>query len=65
MIFATFSVKPNLPQNRLQLGFTVSINSKIFSILRAITFIYYINSFYSHQLPSNLLQISVCLLYHI
>jgi len=38
MIFATFSVKPNLPQNRLQIGFTVSVNSKILLILRAITF---------------------------
>ena len=40
MIFATFSVKPNLPQNRLQLGFTVSINSK--TILNLFVFNFYL-----------------------
>ena len=61
MIFATFSVKPHLPQNRLQLAFTVSARFVLF-INQKIKLIFFVSIFSSclQQLHLNLLLIAVC-----
>lgn len=62
MIFATFSVKPHLPQNRLQLGFTLLLTAVTFKFVvnRCLPTISYLTSLDKYVLGSMFLQCIIC-----
>jgi len=62
MIFATFSVKPSLPQNRLQLSFTLLLTAVTFKFVvnRCLPTISYLTSLDKYVLASMFLLCVIC-----